>query len=135
MSTKLNSVILFLLSTIVLLGIVFFLHSEFLAYYEIPKYGNLLALSYAVNALLATTIFVLLYIFRTELKNYIGFLFMAGSFLKFIVFFLLFYPPYKEDGEIDKIEFLAFFVPYLICLLLETVFIARLLKELDKKHP
>jgi len=55
---------------------------------------------------------------------------MAGSFLKFIVFFLVFYPPYKMDGNMDKLEFAAFFVPYVICLVLETVFTARMLQKM-----
>jgi F0F1-type ATP synthase assembly protein I len=56
---------------------------------------------------------------------------MGGSFLKFIFFFLLFYPAYSSDGEMDKIEFAAFFAPYLLSLLIETIFMAQMLKELE----
>jgi F0F1-type ATP synthase assembly protein I len=96
-----------------------------------PKYGNLLIQSYTINGLLASSIYVGLYAFRKKLKNHIGFLFMGGSFLKFIFFFILFYPTYSADGDMDKIEFAAFFVPYLVSLILETFFMAQMLKKLD----
>ncbi|MGB5499834.1 MAG: DUF6168 family protein [Maribacter sp.] len=83
-----------------------------------------------MNSILAATIFVVLYIFRGKLKNQIGFLFMGGSFLKFIFFFLLFYPAYKADGEMSRLEFAAFFIPYGISLIIETVFTAKMLKKL-----
>jgi F0F1-type ATP synthase assembly protein I len=87
--------------------------------------------SYLVNALLAATIYIAIYFFRNRLKNNIGFLFMAGSFIKFILFFILFYPTYSADGTLDKVEFSAFFVPYAISLIVETVFMAKMLKKMD----
>jgi len=88
-------------------------------------------LSYIINAVLAALIYITLYLFRRKLKNYIGFLFMGGSFLKFAVFFILFYPDYKADGDINATEFAAFFIPYAICLVIETVFTAKMLQKLD----
>ncbi len=96
-----------------------------------PEYGNLIVQSYVINGLLAAGIYVGLYVFRKKLKNHIGFLFMGGSFLKFIFFFILFYPTYSADGEMDKIEFAAFFVPYAVSLLIETIFMARMLKKME----
>lgn len=128
--SRLLPVLSFLILLTVVLGIVFAIHVSLLDYSGFPRYGNRIVLSYIINGMLAGIIFGLLYWFRTALKNYIGFLFMAGSFLKFIFFFLLFYPTYQEDGKMDKLEFAAFFIPYAICLLLETVFIAKMLKKL-----
>jgi hypothetical protein len=127
-----NSVVSrFLIPLGALLVLSFFIHVFFLENSGYAKYGDRIVLSYLVNGILAAAIFISLYIYRNKLKNYIGFLFMAGSFLKFIVFFILFYPSYKVDGDIDKLEFAAFFIPYAICLILETVFTAKMLQKLD----
>ncbi len=124
-------VIQFFLLVTLTLGISFFIQVQLLEQNGYPPYADLLPLSYIVNGVLAFVIFTLLFIFRHRLKSQIGFLFMGGSFLKFIFFFLLFYPVYKEDGTMDKLEFAAFFVPYSICLVLETVFTAKMLQKLD----
>jgi len=113
--------------------LLFFIHTQLLSNYDYLPYDNLIVLSYWVNALLAAVIFIVLFLFRYRLKNYIGFLFIAGSFIKFTLFFIFFYPEYRADGEMDKLEFAAFFVPYLISLLIETIFTAKMLKKLDNK--
>ena len=92
-------------------------------------FNNLIVLSYLVNGILAAVIFFLLYRFREKLKNQIGFLFMGGSLLKFVFFFLLFYPVYKSDGDMSGLEFAAFFVPYAVSLFLETFFTSKMLKN------
>jgi hypothetical protein len=97
----------------------------------LPKYDNLIVKSYVVNAFLAAAIYISLYILQKRLKNQIGFLFMGGSFLKFIFFFIIFYPEYSADDDMNKVEFSAFFVPYAISLIVETVFMAKMLKKMD----
>lgn len=124
-------VITFLLFLSASLVLSFLAHTYLLAIKGLPEYDNLIVKSYIINGILAASIYVGLYLFRQKLKNYIGFLFMGGSFLKFIFFFLLFYPSYSSDGEMDKIEFAAFFVPYALSLVLETIFMARILKKLE----
>lgn len=127
---KINPIVQFLILLILSLGLVFVIHVTVLNSKGLPRFDNLIVLSYVVNSILAATIFVALYIFRGKLKNQIGFLFMGGSFLKFIFFFLLFYPAYKADGEMSRLEFAAFFIPYGISLIIETVFTAKMLKKL-----
>lgn len=121
----------FLIALIALLAIAFFTHVFLLENFGYYKFKNKIILSYVVNGVLAGLIFISLYRFRNKLKNYIGFLFMIGSFIKFIFFFLLFYPGYNADGDMNRLEFAAFFIPYVICLILETVFTARMLQKLD----
>ncbi|QCX01829.1 hypothetical protein FGM00_17525 [Aggregatimonas sangjinii] len=128
---KINPVVSFLLILLVALAGIFFTHITLLERFDEPKYGNLIQTSYLVNAALAAFIYLFLFIFQKKLKNYIGYLFIGGSFIKFTVFFILFYPVYRSDGEMDKLEFAAFFVPYAICLVIETVFTAKMLKKLD----
>jgi F0F1-type ATP synthase assembly protein I len=126
-----HPVVSFLLVLICSLALSFFIHTALLQNMGLPKDGNRIVLSYLVNGILAAAIYMLLFAFRYKLKNQIGFLFIVGSFLKFICFFLLFYPAYKEDGEMDRMEFAAFFVPYCISLVIETIFMAKMLKKLD----
>jgi hypothetical protein len=111
------------------LALSFGIHLLVLHYLELPLFENRIILSYVVNFVLAASIFYALFYFKEKLKNSIGFLFMGGSFLKFIVFFLLFYPLYKSDGDIQKIEFATFFVPYAIALILETYFTSKMLNN------
>ncbi len=129
--SRINPIIQFIIFLIASLAVAFFLHITLLASKELPQYDNLIVLSYIVNSILAATIFVALYTFRNKLKNQIGFLFIGGSFLKFIFFFILFYPVYKADGEMSGLEFAAFFIPYGISLVIETIFTAKMLKKLD----
>lgn len=129
--SKIHPIIQFLLVLISSLGLLFFIHTTFLNTLGVSKNGDLIVLSYLVNGVLAALIYVLLFIFRYKLKNQIGFLFMGGSFIKFIIFFIVFHPVYKEDGEMSTLEFAAFFVPYAISLIIETIFMMKMLKKLD----
>ena len=131
---KVSPLIAFLAVLSISLGLAFLIQTTLLESFDYSRYGNLIITSYLVNAALAIFIFSILYLFKERLKNYIGFLFIGGSFLKFIFFFILFYPVYRADGEMDKLEFAAFFVPYLISLLIETIFTAKMLKKLDNKN-
>lgn len=129
---KLNLPTQFFALLALLLLLSFGMHIWVLSGKDLSIFDNLIIRSYVGNALLAGIIFLLLYRFRQKLKNQIGFLFMGGSFLKFIFFFLLFYPTYKSDGEMSGLEFASFFVPYLICLFLETFFTSKMLKNLEE---
>lgn len=80
---------------------------------------------------MAALIFIGLYRFREKLRNQIGFLFMGGSLFKFLIFFILFYPSYKADGDMSSLEFAAFFVPYGLGLILETYFTSKMLNNLE----
>jgi hypothetical protein len=82
-----------------------------------------------VNYLLAAV--VLIVVEKTLNKNsaQAGFVFMAGSALKFLVFFLVFYPIYKADDEMQAVEFAAFFIPYSICLIAEVIYLSKQLNN------
>lgn len=122
----------FLLLLPVVLLVSFSIHLWIVSSSGLPLFEHLIVDSYIINALLAIGIFGSLYIFRRMAKDRIGFLFMGGSFLKFIIFFLFFYPTYQNDGTINNQEFAAFFVPYAVALFLETWFTVKLLKNLEK---
>jgi hypothetical protein len=130
MFSKIGPLYYFIASLLILILVSFFIHITILESKGYPIYGNKIILSYVINFLLAAGIFISLFLFKTRLKNYIGFLFMGGSLLKFLFFFVLFYPGYNADGIMDKLEFSAFFIPYSICLFLETFYMVRMLNRL-----
>ncbi|WP_297761772.1 DUF6168 family protein [uncultured Muriicola sp.] len=122
-----TSYVLFLTGS---LGILLLIHLQAQSYLSIPKWSDMLLLSYILNFILALAIFLTLFALRKKLKNQIGFLYMGGSMLKFLIFFLVFYPGYRADGIVSKSEFAAFFIPYLLCLIFETVYTAKMLNTL-----
>ena len=124
-----NRFLSFSLKLVLIVGAAFVIHVLVLKYLELPLFENKIVLSYVLNAVLAIVIFGFLFKYRAQLKNYIGFLFLAGSLLKFIAFFILIYPSYKADGDISKLEFAAFFVPYLLCLVIETSSLVKWLNQ------
>ena len=108
-----------------------FIYSE----YEIQINSYLFQLSYLVNGLLAVFIFSALLILKKKYNNQLGLLYLVGSFIKFGVFFWVFYPYFKADGDVTKIEFSLFFVPYVISLLIETIDLIKILNsEVIKEH-
>jgi len=121
--------LLFLLLLGALIFISFGIHLLTLHFTENDLFNNHIILSYIVNYFLA--IIVLLAVERTLNKNsaQAGFVFMAGSGLKFLVFFLVFYPIYNADGKMQTIEFTAFFIPYAICLITEVVYLSKQLNN------
>ncbi|MEY2963482.1 MAG: hypothetical protein RL754_743 [Bacteroidota bacterium] len=97
--------------------------------YVDPAQTSLLAQCYTANNLLALAVFTFLYALRKKHVEKLGFLFLAGSALRFLVFFLFFYPVFKTDGQLTRIEFALFFVPYAVSTAMETVFLIRVLNR------
>jgi len=126
-----NFVVRFSIQSIVFLSVTFGLHVLLLNLQDLPLYDNKIILAYIVNTALAIGIVTLLFVLKEKYKSQLGFLFMVGSGLKFVVFFIVFYPIYKLDNEITRLEFLAFFTPYFLCLILETFSLSKLLNKLD----
>lgn len=120
-------VIGFFTCLIVGLLIVFLGHASVLETKNLPLFNDKIILSYILNGVVAIVIFLVLFFLRKKQKDQLGFLFMFGSFLKFALFFIFFYPSYNADGGTTKLEFMAFFIPYIYSLLIETVALIKLL--------
>ena len=125
----------YLLTLLLTLGISFGLHAWLRDRSVLTPFGDLLVDSYLFNLLMAFAIVAGLYAVRFRLRQQIGFLFIGGSLLKFLVFFLFFYPSFTADGTISRAEFSSFFVPYFLALATETYFTASMLKNLEKETP
>lgn len=126
-----NPFVRFTLKTGTVMALVFCLHLALLNSLGYPVFENRIVASYSINLLLVILIFGVLYLLKQKLKNQLGFLFIAGSLLKFAVFFIFFYPYYKADGSISKLEFAAFFIPYVIGLVLETISLSKWLNSME----
>lgn len=77
--------------------------------------------AYLINFSLASIIIFILGRLPERMQGNQGFVFMIGSAIKFTFFFIFFYPFFKEDGEIQNIEFASFFLPYAIALSIKTL--------------
>ncbi len=111
------------------LGIVFGIHSLILYYLNISLFENLLIPSYIANYFLALLIFFILVKLKKKYLDLLGFVFMGGSFVKFGVYFIFFNPIFKENGIVSPQEATAFLVPYLLCLIVETFYLIKLLNN------
>ena len=119
----------FCLKLAVALSIIFGIHIALLFFLKIYIFGNLIIPSYYVNYFLAAAIFILLIKLKKKHSHILGFIFMIGSFLKFVVFFIFFYPIFKLDGAITIAETTSFLVPYFSCLIVETFYLIKLLNS------
>ena len=113
---------------VVLLG-AFLVHLGILFWLDLELFDNLIILSYILNYALAALLLIAVKSNLNKQSSHTGFLFMAGSGLKFLIFFLFFYPVYQSDDMMQTVEFAAFFVPYALCLTLEVVYLAKLLNN------
>ncbi len=110
----------FVLIMVLTMSLGWVVHSLILSKMDLPKFGNGMILTYFLNGLLALFLLTILSLLPEKWKNHLGYFFFAGSGLKLVLYFLIFYPEYKLDGNVNKIEFLSFFVPYFLALGIET---------------
>ncbi|MCW8980332.1 DUF6168 family protein [Altibacter sp.] len=121
--------IVFLGVLFVLLLIAFFIHIGLLNYLDLPLFEARIIPSYLINFALAAIILWLVKSNLNKKSSYTGFIFMLGSGIKFLVFFLFFYPYYQQDDTMGRVEFAAFFVPYALCLISEVYYLSKLLNN------
>ncbi len=105
----------------------YFLHKTIASQAFLSENLDIINLAYLFNAgftFLFTTTIILL---SKKYKDQIGFIFLAGSFIKTGIFLALIK---VNNVEIDKNVFLDFFIPYIICLILEVYYVSRMLKSI-----
>ena len=126
-----NTFIKFSIKATLLFLLTFGIHLGILKGLDMTLFAHHIILAYAINLSLVIIIFGILYYLRRKYKEQLGFLFLAGSLLKFAVFFIFFYPVYKSDGDISRAEFASFFTPYVVGLIFETLSLGKWLNSLD----
>lgn len=128
-SARVKNSLSFLIQLFLMLLVGFFIHDYILKNNNLYLEENMLLFTYAVNYLLTITIFIVLLFLKKKYLEQFGYLFMFGSFFKFLIFFLVFYPVFKESNGVSKVEFLAFFIPYAIALIVETTSLIKILSS------
>tara|TARA_B100000963_G_scaffold7215_1_gene5656 strand:- start:10024 stop:10407 length:384 start_codon:yes stop_codon:yes gene_type:complete len=109
------------------------LTSAFFLQKSITQTDHLLDL-YLINAFAAILVYNLAVFFRKTQKDHLGYFFLSGTALKFLIFFVYVLPIFKEDGNQTKEEFFSFFVPYAVALIVETTSLVLLLKHGDANN-
>ncbi len=136
--TKKNSIqkviVNFFTQLIIGLILVFAIHTYVLKFKNLPMYNDKIILAYFINGSLAIVIFLVLFLLRKKQRDQLGFLFMFSSLLKFAFFFIFFYSSYNADGKTTRLEFMAFFIPYVFSLLIETMSLIALLNLPEKEE-
>lgn len=114
---------------LVVLTVAFSIHVYLHSLYRFPYFGSFIIASYLFNAVFV--LFEVWYLSRRQAKEgaNLGNGYLVLSLLKFLVFFAVFLPLFKMDGNTDRFEYFGFFIPYLICLVAGTAFLVRILNR------
>lgn len=128
MDKKIISFALQLIGTILLLVL---LHIGFLFARNIDIPIDLISMGYLINFAMAVAIYYIMVELAKKQNKNLGFVILFGSTLKFAVYFLIFNPLFMQDGSLSRLEFSTFFLPYIACLIVETLALVKLLKEID----
>jgi hypothetical protein len=87
-------------------------------------------IAYLINITVVILFFLFVDFFKNKFKNQIGFGFMLSGLLKFVLFFIFLYPVFNKDSVFSKQEMFAFFIPYSISLIYETLVVSKILNNL-----
>jgi fumarate reductase subunit D len=118
----------FVATSIILLSVSFYFH---LGYISVED-KSIMIQSYSVNFILGVIVFIAIELFKKKHTNILGFIFLGGSLFKFLVYFIYLLPLLTSTGELTKFKFLVFYIPYFICLMIELLFLVRLMNNETK---
>lgn len=108
---------------LILLG-VYFVHTFIVNTVSLKSNTTILKLSYIFNALYTVVLVSFIMVLSKKFKDQIGFIFLAGSFLKIGVFVAI---TRLSSLGLDKNVFLDFFIPYVVSLILEVYYVSKIL--------
>lgn len=106
-------------------GISYILHSYIYATMFPEKSLELINFSYKFNFGITFLFTSTIILASQHLKEQLGFIFLAGSFVKLGIFLFIIK---TTDLSIDKSVFLNFFIPYTLCMILEIFYVIKILK-------
>lgn len=104
----------------------YFVHSWLIDFFSFKSDAFILNVSYIFNSIYAICLIITIFILRKKFKDQIGFIFLAGSFIKLGVFVAI---TKLSSIEVDKSVFLDFFIPYAISLILEVYYVSKILNS------
>lgn len=124
----------FIFFALVLLGI---LSISILSHYYLLAEPNrpfsLLIQCYLTNYFLALIIYFIIERIQKYQTAVTGYVFLGGSLLKFVAYFTFVKPLLAQDGDVEKVRFFFFFIPYALSLIVEVYFLVKLLNLNDEQ--
>lgn len=91
---------------------------------------NAWTFTYLTNFLMTASAILLIYKFRITHTSSLGYIFLATSLAKLLLFPLIIQPILFEYCQNETHAFLLFFIPYFIALMVEVLVLVRLLNRL-----
>lgn len=125
-------VLRFLLVTLMSLVFAFVIHWYSLLSVDFIYDSYQLIFPYVLNYIMAFVIFLLIVKVQKINTDIVGYVFLFGSMFKFLVYFTIIHPVLKTDGVLEKAKFFFFFIPYAICLILEVLYLIKILNSQSK---
>jgi hypothetical protein len=123
----------FYLQLILYILLTFIIHLGILFLLDKPIFDNKIIESYLINIFTAFLLYYIIDRHKARFKDNIGFIFMLSSYIKFGLFFIFIYPYFDKNSTDLTIEFVTFFTPYSVCLIVETMALIKLLNKLEYK--
>ncbi len=120
----------FLLTIFIILAGGYFLHRFLLNTYFDKDLASILKFSYKFNGGITILFTLTIILLSKKFKDQLGFLFMAGGFLKISLFLIW---SKLQNQALDKSYLLTFFIPYAVCLIVEIYFVSRILNRINYK--
>jgi len=111
---------------LIFLTVSYFAHTWLIRFFSFNSDAFILKTSYIFNSVYAIGLIITIFILRKKFKDQIGFVFLAGSFIKLGVFVAI---TKLSSIEVDKSVFLDFFIPYAISLVLEVYYVSKILNS------
>lgn len=129
MRTKLRASVRFAAILLVILSLLLALHVLILDLSGNPPWDNLILQAYLANWGIASLLFFVLFALKDHVSGNLVYIFLFGSLLKAIVFLSLFRPAYMVNDVVSKTEFLTFFLPLMVSLVVEVILLSKRINE------
>lgn len=118
----------FTLIIVLLLGAAYFLQSKVINPSLTLDQNNLLEFSYLFNFAFTFVLMLNIFVFKKVLQENLGFVYLGISTLKLVLFY---YIVKTKNIEIEKSDFLLFFVPFVLCLGIEIFYVSKILNSVN----
>ncbi len=111
-----------------ILGLAYVIQVKLLEPNITEKDAILIKFSYLFNFAFTYLLLLNIILFQKILKDKLGFVYLGIGMLKFVIFFFLLK---SKNMEINKSDFLLFFIPFTLCLGIEIFYVSRILNSLN----
>lgn len=111
-----------------IIGLAYILQVKFLFPVENDNEAVLVKFSYLFNFAFTYFLMLNIIIFQKILKDKLGFVYLGVGMLKFALFFFLIK---NKNIDLDKSDFLLFFIPFFLCLGIEIFYVSRILNSIN----